>query len=251
MTMGSKHLFVKRQPLSHRFLKWSAPLWVLLAVWVFITSGLMEDIYTLMNPAQPVDSVTITQSVKPALPVADPTTDTSALVTNTSNEPTTAGTEPGNTNNSPNDTHSNTSVDIAVISSTLPSAAVQTMPTTPVAPPDLEPQSETAVRNAVEAWRKAWQTRDLPAYLGLYGPNFAPPQGVNRQVWADTRRARISSKQKIELSLKNLTLQMQGNTATVKFTQVYADERVSMANRKTMVWQLAEGRWHIHSETTD
>jgi hypothetical protein len=62
---------------------------------------------------------------------------------------------------------------------------------------------------------------------------------------------RISSKQKIELILKNLTVQMQGNTATVKFTQVYADERVNMANRKTMVWQLTEGRWLIKSETTD
>jgi ketosteroid isomerase-like protein len=125
------------------------------------------------------------------------------------------------------------------------------MPTTPVEPPDLEPQGETAVRNALETWRKAWQTRDLTAYLGLYGPNFAPPQGASRLVWADTRRTRISSKQKIELSLKNLTVQMQGNKATVKFTQVYADERVSIANRKTMVWQQADGRWLIQSETTD
>jgi ketosteroid isomerase-like protein len=250
MNMGSKHLFVKRTPLSHRLLKWGAPVLVLLVVWIFLTSGLMDNLHTRMNPAQPAGTLTITQSVNPASPVAVQTTDTSALIKNASSEAASAGTEPANSN-SPNDTHSTNAVATAVINPTPPSAAAQAMPTTPVEPPDLEPQGETAVRNAVEAWRKAWQTRDLPAYLGLYGPNFAPPQGASRQVWADTRRTRISSKQKIELRLKNLTLQMQGNTATVKFTQVYADERVSMANRKTMVWQQADGRWLIQSETTD
>jgi ketosteroid isomerase-like protein len=249
--MGSKHLFVKRTPLSHRLLKWGAPVLVLLAMWIFMTSRLMDDIHTWLNPAQPAGTVTITQSVKPAFPVAEQTTDTSALFTNASSEATSGGTGQGNSSNSPDDTDNTTSVTTTVIGQTPPSAAAQAKPTTPVAPTDVEPQSETALRNAVETWRKAWQTRDLPAYLGLYGPNFAPPQGASRQVWADTRMTRISSKQKIELSLKNLTVQMQGNTATVKYTQVYADERVNMANRKTMVWQLTEGRWLIKSETTD
>lgn len=180
-----------------------------------MTSGLMDTIQTWMAPTQPTGEVTITQSIpSEATPVINPTPD-------------------------------------SLTSQTMPTPSVEPSVAPTVAPPDLEPTSETTLRNAVEAWRKAWQTRDLPAYLDLYGANFVPPLGANRQAWEDTRRARIGSKQKIELSLKNLTLQMQGNTATVKFTQVYADERVSMANRKTLVWQLAEGRWLIQSETTD
>ena len=42
-----------------------------------------------------------------------------------------------------------------------------------------------------------------------------------------------------------------GIGATVKFTQVYQDERLRRLDQKTMVWQKREGQWLIQSETTD
>lgn len=235
--MGSKHLFVKRKPLSHRLLKWSAPLWVFLAAWLFMTSETMDSLHTLIAPLEQPGTMTVTQNVETSQPTNAQTTAIVAPSTSETRQTGSADTELAKSNDSP---------DVPPISS-------QNSPTpeTPSVTADLGQQVETDLRNAVEAWRKAWQTRDLVAYLDLYGPNFVPPQRASRQAWADTRRARIGSKQKIELGLKNLTLQIQGNTATVKFTQIYADDRVSMVNGKTMVWQQADGRWLIQSETTD
>lgn len=208
MTMGSKHLFVKRKPLSHRLLKWGGPLLLLLILWPSMQSNVNEAIETWTAPIEPPGAVVVTPN-NPATPSA--TTNTTVLT------------------------------DPAALAS----------PASATLPPKPEPTGEVGLRSALEQWSQAWQTRDLPAYLALYGPDFVPPQGISRQVWADTRKARIASKQKIELSLLNLSVQMQGNTATVKFTQAYADERFRMTDRKTMVWQQADGRWLIQSETTD
>lgn len=208
---------------------------VLLAAWLYMTSGWMDRTHKWITPTEQPGTVSITQSVKHTPPPEAQATAKTAT-SSVTNAAIPAGTQSANSG----------SPDTAPISS--PNSST---PKTPALPTEMEPQGETALLKAVQAWRKAWQTQDLPTYLNLYGPNFVPPQGASRQAWADTRRARIGSKQKIELSLKNLTLQMQGNTATVKFTQVYADERVRMVNGKTMVWQQADGRWLIQSETTD
>jgi ketosteroid isomerase-like protein len=222
--MGSKHLFVKRTPLSHRLLKWGVPLLLLLILWPSMRSNVHETFETWTAPIESPGAIVVSPNNPGAtaqnLPPAESTIaeDNQAATTNT----------PAQSN-----------------------PAALASPASAALLPQPEPKSEAALRSAIQQWSQAWKTRDLPAYLGLYSPNFVPPQGISRQLWADTRKARIASKQNIELSLQNLSVQMQGNTATVKFTQAYADERFRMTDRKTMVWQLTEGRWLIQSETTD
>jgi ketosteroid isomerase-like protein len=227
MTMGSKHLFVKPKPLSHRLLKWGIPLLLLVILWPSMQTSVHDAIDTWTAPIEPPGAIVVSPN-NPSTPAATAQNLPPA-------ERTTAEDNPAATTNTPAQT------DTAALASAASTAL----------PPKTEPPDEAGLRSALEQWSQAWQTRDLPAYLALYGPDFVPPQGISRQVWADTRKARISSKQKIELSLQNLSVQMQGTTATVKFTQAYADERFRMTDRKTMVWQQADGRWLIQSETTD
>lgn len=232
MNMGSKHLFVKRTPLSHRLLKWGTPVLLLLILWPAMQSNLHEAIEAWTDPVKSPGALLVTpnspylsaeaQTLAKAAHSTPPETSTTTEATSTSQS-----TDAGIANANP----------AALTSATLP--------------PSIDPQGEAALRSAIQQWSQAWKTRDLPAYLALYSPNFVPPQGISRQLWADTRKARIASKQNIELSLQNLSVQIQGNTATVKFTQAYADERFRMIDRKTMVWQQADGRWLIQSETTD
>jgi ketosteroid isomerase-like protein len=233
--MGSKHLFVKRTPLSHRLLKWGAPVLVLLILWPPMQSNVHEAIEAWTDPVKSPVALLVTPNSPPLSDEAQ----TAAKAAPSTPLQTSTTTETSSTSQS---------TDVGIANA---NPAALASPTSAMLPPSIDPQGEAALRSAIQQWSQAWKTRDLPAYLSLYSPNFVPPQGISRQLWADTRKARIASKQNIELSLQNLSVQMQGNTATVKFTQAYADERFRMIDRKTMVWQLAEGRWLIQSETTD
>ncbi|PUE13914.1 hypothetical protein B9Z48_14380 [Limnohabitans sp. WS1] len=120
-------------------------------------------------------------------------------------------------------------------------------------PDDPEPavSDDSALRSALTRWSETWSARDVPAYLGFYSPDFVPPKGLSKAAWTRLRSDRISSKQSIQISFEKLRLQINGSWATVKFTQVYQDERLRRLDQKTMVWQKREGQWLIQSETTD
>ncbi len=111
--------------------------------------------------------------------------------------------------------------------------------------------NDAALRQALELWRNAWSARDLPTYFSMYDDKFLPTKGVSRQAWTKTRSARISAKEKIDLSIQNLRVQINGSKATVKFTQVYSDERLNLTDHKTMLWQKLDGRWLIQREFTN
>lgn len=235
MNMGSKHLFVKRTPLSHRLLKWGAPILLLLILWPAIQSNVHEAIEAWTDPVKSPGTLLVTPN-SPPLSAEAQTTAKAAPSTTLQTSTTTEATS------------TSQSTDVGIVNA---NPAELASPTSATLTPAIDAQSEAALLSAIQQWSQAWKTRNLPAYLALYSPNFVPPQGISRQLWADTRKARVASKQNIELSLQNLSVQMQGNTATVKFTQVYADERFRITDRKTMVWERAEGRWLIQSETTN
>lgn len=114
----------------------------------------------------------------------------------------------------------------------------------------IEKSSHAALLNALEQWRSAWETQNLPAYLASYGDDFVPAQKMSRQAWAKLRTARIGSKQTINLTLKDLNVTKTDQNATVTFTQIYVDERLRLTDRKTLVWQKKEGVWLIQHEST-
>ena len=84
--------------------------------------------------------------------------------------------------------------------------------TVPVAEP-----AQAAVKAAVNAWATAWASKDIPAYLASYGPDFAPEGKQPRPAWEEVRRARIAGKSRITVKLSNLAVAFQGNRATAKF----------------------------------
>lgn len=110
--------------------------------------------------------------------------------------------------------------------------------------------SRAQLIRAIEQWAEAWRKRDLPAYLAHYGAGFETPAGMSRQAWTESRIARISSKEQIELSIRDLSLQIRDDRAIVKFRQLYADEQLRMTDQKTMVWVRQDGRWMIQKERT-
>lgn len=216
LNMSAKYLFVKRKtPLSRRLVLWGVPL--LLSALLFISLQTPEsdsavNIWT--TPVEPHGTVVVTsKNAAVKLP--------------------SAATAPAQTPGA------------------MAPSSLQIFNTVPAPSQSPNAHEEVTLREALNQWQQAWSSKNVTAYLSLYGADFVPPSGMTRQSWESTRQQRISSKQKIAIVIQNLRLQINNNTATAKFTQIYTDERLRMTDQKTLVWQKLNGRWLIQRETTD
>ncbi len=109
----------------------------------------------------------------------------------------------------------------------------------------------TEIVETVEAWARAWSSKDVAAYLAFYAGNFRTPDGEPRAEWENSRRQRISAPKSIEITVDspNLTVVSDG-TVNVTFRQGYRTDIVtSDPMTKTLVLVRTDGRWLILSET--
>lgn len=106
------------------------------------------------------------------------------------------------------------------------------------------------VLGAVHGWAKAWSAQDVKSYLNFYGNDFQTPNGLSRKAWEDDRRARIAGKGRISVKVESPQVAVSGNSATVKFRQVYVSDRLTANTRKTLTLTKHGGKWLIKQEST-
>jgi len=111
--------------------------------------------------------------------------------------------------------------------------------------------SEAALLQAIQQWSQAWSRRAIAQYLDMYASDFIPASGLSRPAWAQQRTQRITRNQNIRHEVKDLNIQINASQATVRFTQIYQDDRIRASDRKTMQWVLRNGQWEITRESTD
>ncbi|MCU0925469.1 MAG: tetratricopeptide repeat protein [Hydrogenophaga sp.] len=133
--------------------------------------------------------------------------------------------------------------------STRPTTATApvTTPTQPVAPSGAV---QDDVEAAVQAWAKAWSSKNMQAYLGAYAQNFTPPGGQSRSEWEADRRARIVPRSRIGVDLSDINITVNGDRATVRFRQAYSSDTLNVTSRKTLDMVKSGNRWLIVRETT-
>ncbi len=105
-----------------------------------------------------------------------------------------------------------------------------------------------SVLDAVQAWANAWSAQDVKAYLSHYSSDFDTPGRQTRKAWEDERRARIVGKGRISVKVESPHVTVDGNTATVKFHQVYLSDSFTANTRKTLVLAKQGGKWKIKQE---
>lgn len=88
----------------------------------------------------------------------------------------------------------------------------------------------------------------MPTYLKAYDTTFVAPDGLTRKNWEAERKSRIVSKGKIQVSLSNIKIQAQGNTATVRFVQNYRADTLNVSSRKTLKMIQRGNQWLITHE---
>lgn len=106
------------------------------------------------------------------------------------------------------------------------------------------------VLRAVNGWARAWSAQDVKGYLNHYANDFQVPNGQPRKKWEEDRRARIVGKDSISVKVEGPQVTVNGNTATVKFRQVYVSDRLTANTRKTLILAKQGGRWQIKQENT-
>jgi tetratricopeptide (TPR) repeat protein len=103
---------------------------------------------------------------------------------------------------------------------------------------------------AVHGWAKAWSAQDVKSYLNYYASDFRTPGGQARKAWEDERRSRIVGKGRISVEVESPQVSLNGNTATVKFRQIYLSDRLKANTRKTLTLEKHGGKWQIRQEST-
>jgi tetratricopeptide (TPR) repeat protein len=119
---------------------------------------------------------------------------------------------------------------------------------TAAAPVAGNPQAD--VEAAVQAWAKAWSSKNMSGYLGAYASNFTPPGGQSRKDWEADRKARIMPRNKIDVDVSDLAVSLNGDRASVRFRQAYASDSLSVTSRKTLDLVKSGNRWLIVREST-
>lgn len=118
------------------------------------------------------------------------------------------------------------------------------------APPAVKPAegSDATVAGAVEAWAKAWASRNVASYLACYAPDFQTPDGLTRAAWEEQRKVRIEAASSIAVEVSNIKVTVHGDKATATFRQTYKSDKVSSRNTKTLQLIRSGDKWLIQSE---
>jgi tetratricopeptide (TPR) repeat protein len=107
---------------------------------------------------------------------------------------------------------------------------------------------QTAVLDAVKAWANAWSARDVNGYLAAYSSDFVTPRGMSHAKWAAERTERITSKQHIAVKVEAAKVTLNGDRATVQFTQHFSSDKLRSTDQKTLMLIRRDGAWRIREE---
>ncbi|MFI4940498.1 MAG: tetratricopeptide repeat protein [Burkholderiales bacterium] len=135
-------------------------------------------------------------------------------------------------------------------------SAVAPEPEKPAKPAKQAPKAVAAsddneeILSTVHHWAKAWSEQDVKSYLNFYSNDFETPKGESHKAWAEERHQRIEGKGHIEVRIEAPQVRVSGNTATVKFRQIYVSDRLKADSRKVLSLIRDGGKWQIKQERT-
>lgn len=127
----------------------------------------------------------------------------------------------------------------------------------PATPPAEKPAADArqadraAIDKAVRDWAKAWSNKDMPRYYAAYASNFTPANRASRAQWESDRRIRIVSKKSISVEVREMKVSFTGETASVRFQQLYTSDNLKGSSRKTLEMVRQGNRWLIVRESVN
>ncbi len=96
-------------------------------------------------------------------------------------------------------------------------------------------------------WVKAWEGREVNAYLSFYSKNFEDPK-KSRKEWEVRRRLALSQNASITIEVSDIEMKQNDETIEMSFIQNFKSDRVSDTGRKELTWKNEGKRWKIIKE---
>ncbi len=106
------------------------------------------------------------------------------------------------------------------------------------------------LEQALETWRRDWESRDPDRYLSHYSREFRTP-GMSRTAFANHKRRVNSSKRYIRVELAEVGMYRypgESDLVLVDFVQRYESDNFRAQRRKHQYWRQEGGRWRIFYE---
>ena len=131
-----------------------------------------------------------------------------------------------------------------------PPAAAVGEPAAETASDDVDAATTGEIKDALNAWSKAWSDKDSDAYLAVYASDFRPEGGISKATWEAQRRDRIARPKRIRVAVVNPRMAALGDgRVRVTFRQEYESD--SFSDSVTKVLELRQdGGWKIIREYT-
>lgn len=105
-----------------------------------------------------------------------------------------------------------------------------------------------ALQQAMESWRRDWESLDTRRYLRHYSRNFSTPGEGNYETWAARKHQVNSGKTSIRVKLSGVSIFRypgKNDLVTVTFEQDYRSNNLNNRMRKRQYWQQENGEWKI------
>jgi murein L,D-transpeptidase YafK len=107
-----------------------------------------------------------------------------------------------------------------------------------------------ALGEAIEGWRRDWESRDTERYLRHYSKQFSAG-GQDLAAWARQKRQVNANKSWIKVKLSEVSIFRypgQSDLAVVNFDQDYSSNNLSNRMKKRQYWIRESGGWRIIHE---
>jgi murein L,D-transpeptidase YafK len=103
------------------------------------------------------------------------------------------------------------------------------------------------VRDFLEIWRQAWETKDLDTYMDCYSHNFRA-QGKGWEKWKQHKQALNKVYSIIKVSLQNVKIDNAAEGTSVSFYQNYRSDGISSMGIKSLELKRENNGWKIVRE---
>ena len=108
-----------------------------------------------------------------------------------------------------------------------------------------------AVRDALEAWRSAWEQRRVEDYVAHYSERFVPQSDPDVAHWRARKRHVFEEAGSITVQVASPSIFVTegGTTVIMLFDQWYRSAAITAHDLKALRWQRQAGLWKITAET--
>ncbi|MBU0986266.1 MAG: L,D-transpeptidase, partial [Proteobacteria bacterium] len=111
------------------------------------------------------------------------------------------------------------------------------------------PREETRIASLVESWRKAWEGKQLDAYVAHYHPAFKS-DGKDLATWKRYKKRLNKQYRRISVTVSGLKVKVDSSKARAYFKQHYRSDALSSERYKRLEFIKKGDSWKIIREET-